>query len=460
MPTIVMFWDEIDIFGDPLAGIRIENNHHAIEIPGSACGFRIGLPGHDWFGSWYFAQKGVPGSTFQFQGIPYSSAFTGKPSPDAIQARGPVHGCSESSGTYNFQTPLGALGITGDDPVLAGAGSFRADFDDEGDLEWLDFAGKPITLPSPGTGPSPPKLPPEFFEEPPNVKGCFRDFEGKLHCPTAADTSSMAPEINSLALPPPDVAMLVASGGGILPRFKSIEVPSGSENSTQGSKVEVSCPAELILTATFFKDPTFQPATVKYRFRFAHGPVSTIFSVLVDKEGANSFSHSVPIPLPEPVGQTGGGGVPPGPAQLTIFVKPEDPPFQGGGTPAPASQTFAVEALPDNEHKSSVCVEVVNASEGAVFSNWATYHLVCSEASTRPKLGMGALGADVTALQSGLNRWLKSREMPPIRVDGRFGLGTEAAIRAFHEDHGLALHGRAEEATWRQLLALVGRASS
>ena len=78
--------------------------------------------------------------------------------------------------------------------------------------------------------------------------------------------------------------------------------------------------------------------------------------------------------------------MPPGPGTVAVVVKPIEPINPGGGGPPTNSQEFTVEALPGNEHKSSVRVEVVNAFEGAVSSDWATYHLVCVPGSHRPGL--------------------------------------------------------------------------
>jgi hypothetical protein len=66
-----------------------------------------------------------------------------------------------------FQTPLADFGISGDEPVIAGAGSFVADFSSEDDIEWLDFAGKVLEkkVPEKLGKPKIPKLPPEFFEK-------------------------------------------------------------------------------------------------------------------------------------------------------------------------------------------------------------------------------------------------------------------------------------------------------
>lgn len=456
---IIMHWDRADSLGDPITGIEILS-YEAVEIPSNACGFRLGLPNHEWHEGWHFAAPGFAGSAFASGGIVYSSAFTGVPSPDAIVATGPVHACT--GGSYMFQTPLAAFGISGDDPVVAGAGSFVAQFSSEDDIEWLDFAGKVIQKSNPpGQGkPKIPKLPKEFFEEPPKVKGCFRDFDEKLHCPEGTSPASIAPDPHALTLgaaASPGIALLVAAGSGILPQVQAISASAEVLGDTpQGSKVEVTCPAELVLTATFFKDHTFEPAVAAYRFRFAHGPVSTVFSTLVDKDGANSVFHSVPIPLPPPIGggtPGGGGGVTPGPGNVAVVVKPIEPINPGGGGPPTHSQEFTVEALPGNEHKGSVRVEVVNGFEGVVSSAWETYHLVCVPGSHRPGLLPGSRGLAVTSLQAGLNRWLKSRKMTPLMVDGVFGPRTEAAVLAFQEDRGLEADGRVGTTTWRGVLA-------
>jgi len=171
MPQIRMYWDGIDALGDDTADIEILNGNEDIEIPENACGFRLGLPNHSWNEYWHFAEPLSAGTPFEGEGgFPYSSAHTG-PSPDAIEARGPVHGCN--SGSYVFQTPLG---IAADAPVVEGAGSFLADFNTATDITWLDTAGEPLELPEPEPGLEPPDLPPEFFEPPPDVNGLFQRF--------------------------------------------------------------------------------------------------------------------------------------------------------------------------------------------------------------------------------------------------------------------------------------------
>ena len=102
MPKIVMFWDEEDIFGNLTPDIRIEEANPAIEVPTNACGFRLGKEGEDWWGTWHFYEAGKKSKPFEHEGLIYASSFTGKPSPSAISARGPVRGCAGSNGAYEF----------------------------------------------------------------------------------------------------------------------------------------------------------------------------------------------------------------------------------------------------------------------------------------------------------------------------------------------------------------------
>jgi hypothetical protein len=364
---ITMFWDRFTPTGDNLAGIEVVANR-AIEIPANACGFRLGLPNEPWNQPWQFSVPHVPGQVFEHGSIEYSSAFTGLPSPGAISARGPVHGCSR--GAYEFQTPLGAYGISGDDPVWAGAGSFIANFVDANDITWLDAAGAEVHVEEEEEL-EPPELPPEFFEQPPKVEGCFRDFEDKLICPESARAAG----------PSRGGVTLMAGEGGAILGIEVIRAPIGrATRVARGRKINLVCPAKLLLRATFYRDYTFEPATVEYRFRFAQGAVSTVFTKLLDHAGPNVVTHSVPIPLPPPIGRgPSGGGAAGGPVVFTAQrVRPS-----GGGQRSHIDD-FAIEDLPDNEHKGAVRVEVLNAAEGLVSSDWESYHIVCQPGGVRP----------------------------------------------------------------------------
>jgi hypothetical protein len=463
MAQIKMYWDEIDPLGDPIADIEISNaGVQYIEIPENACGFRLETPG-GWCEPWYFTEYGND-QILVFEGVPWSSEGIGILKVPFIEARGPVNGCDD--GLYVFITPLAdVIGITGDDPISARAGSFVATFTDEDDITWLDSAGLEIPFPpifpgeeppkeGPEEPPEPPELPPEFFGLPPSFMWCIQDFDGHWHClkpeEDEENKAAIAQGLNFIesgqGAPPPGIALLVAAGSGIIPHIKVVASPVGKVNTPSSIKVEVACPAELILTTTFHKAPTFDPAEVHYRFRFAHGPISTVFSTLVD--GETSVSHSVPIPLPPPLG--GSGGHPPGPGNIAVFV---EPPEGLSGRTHLHNQKYQIEALPENEHKSAVRVEVINVEGGTIVSNWITYHIVCTEASLRPVLSMGQRGEGVHALQAALNRWLRRQRMPLLKVDGIFGPRTETAVKAFQKAKNLEIDGRVELKTWKQLLA-------
>lgn len=456
MPTLVMFWDQINPLGDSIAGLEIHNNTTGIEIPPDACGFRLQRPGQLWPEAWHFAQSGNLGSTFSFQSVSYSSSNPNIGVGDLIEARGPVGGCAGSSGNYVFVTPLGSLGVSGDDPVVAGAGAFVADFSTEDDITWLNFAGAEIEIEEPGGGPEPAELPPEFFEEPPEVKGCFRDFEGGLHCPEDANSAGQP----ASELPGGGLALFIAGNARIIPAIVAAEEVSGTPATVaSGVALEIVCPAELRLEARFIKSASVSAATVRYRFRFAHGPMSTTFERLVDQPGVTSFFHSVPIPLPIPQNPSGGGGGNVGPAsnELSIFRPPIDPiPPSGPSFPVPGGG-LTIEPLPDNEHKGSVRVEVVNGAEGVITSGWASYHLICEEGSGRPIVTPGLIGPGVVSLQAALNRWLEERRLPGLLVDGKFRRETERVVRLFQDESKLKVDAIVGVRTWQALLRRTRR---
>ena len=456
MPTLVMFWDQINPIGDPIAGLEIHNNTTGIEIPPDACGFRLQRPGQLWPEGWHFSPPGLLGSNFTFQSVSYSSSNPNISAGDMIEARGSVGGCAGSSGNYVFVTPLGSLGISGDDPVVAGAGAFVADFSTEEDITWLNFDGAEIEIEEPEGGPEPVELPPEFFEEPPQVKGCFRDFEGDLHCPEDADSAGQA----ASDLPGGGLAMFIAGNAQIVPSIVATEEIGGAAATVaSGVALEIVCPAELRLEARFIKSASASAAIVRYRFRFAHGPMSTTFQRLVDQTGVTSFFHSVPIPLPVPQNPSGGGGnVGPAATELSIYRPPDEPPFPPSGPSFPAPDGgLTIEPLPDNEHKGSVRVEVVNGAEGIIASGWASYHLICAEGSGRPVVTPGLVGPGVVSLQATLNRWLEERRLPGLVLDGKFSRETERVVRLFQEESKLKVDAIVGVRTWRALLKRTRR---
>jgi peptidoglycan hydrolase-like protein with peptidoglycan-binding domain len=65
----------------------------------------------------------------------------------------------------------------------------------------------------------------------------------------------------------------------------------------------------------------------------------------------------------------------------------------------------------------------------------------------QPTVGLGTSGEPVRRLQRALRRVPRA----DVVVDGRFGPGTQAAVRAVQEDAGLAPDGIAGPATWAAL---------
>ncbi|MBD0336532.1 MAG: hypothetical protein ICV62_13665 [Cyanobacteria bacterium Co-bin13] len=361
---IVMYWDRghLEDLGSS-AGLELRGNYFGseLDIPAEACGFRLGKPNEDWDGGWHFAQWMNLGAPVQGPGVTYSSSWFGT-GPAPISALGPINGgCSTSSGLYEFQTP--ASNLIGFE-MPEGAGAFVADIYDGSDLEWLDSGGKPIKRKE-DKPPKPPKLPKEFFEDV-TKQGCIQDFDGKQHCDRTGSALVVQPGDKirpiSLAATPPGQAMLMLA-----------EDPATAAAS-KSRKIEVSCPSKLILKGTIFKTHGFDPATVEYRFRWAHGPVSTLFSTFVGEDRAD-VTHKVPIPLPPPIQRTGssGGGV------GSQMLNPALQQGTGGGSSGIAiDPVFTDRPLPQNEHKSAVRLEVVNIEEGGVVaSNWWNYHIAC-----------------------------------------------------------------------------------
>jgi len=456
MPTLIMYWDETNLFGDPISDIRIEQNYENIEVPLSACGFRLRRPDGDWLAHWYFAPPRMPSMTFVFQSVSYSASNPNTGTAELIEARGPVRGCSGGSGDYVFVTPLGSLGIVGNDPITAGAGSFLAEFTDETNIEWLDFAGEVIEIEFPEPSVEPQELPPEFFEEPPEVKGCFRDFEGNLHCPEDADSTGQAVRGTSSG----GVALLIAENDYLIPGLvETGDLSLPAEPLASGEPLEIRCPAELRLTVRFVKSASAPAATVRYRFRFAHGPRSTVFEKRIDGTGITTVVHTVPVPLPVPSRPTPGGGGISGPDEFAVFRPPIDPIPTTPDVQLDDAR-LTVEPLPDNEHKGSVRVEVVNGADGIIASGWATYHLVCEDGTERPVVTPGLFGAGVVSLQANLNRWLGHQGRRRLNLDGRFGNETTQAVVGFQGQSGLVTDGIVGPRTWSALRRSVNALDS
>ncbi|MEJ2459833.1 MAG: peptidoglycan-binding domain-containing protein, partial [Novosphingobium sp.] len=375
-----------------------------------------------------------------------------------IEATGPVRHCAEISPntgpvpgpnpTYHFQLPLAQI-VGAIDPFVAGAGSFIAEFFGEDEIEWLDAAAESIEFPEfpepvePGENP---------FESLPEVgQVCFIDGDGLETCydPEGREAMVFQP---GLATSAAGIAMLVRDNSYHLSSMKIVDKQvTPAHRIPAGEKVEMTCPGEMRLSVSFFKAPAAPTTTVKYRFRFAGGPFSTTFSLELD--GDKTVVHSVPIPLRRPLPQHSGGGVSPASSEFGVYVKPLDP---IGGDPSPVANVgeLVAEALPPNEHKGSVHVEVLNIPGGVITSGSQKYHVVCRPESGRPRLVVGMTGFTVLPLQSALNPWLTEAGRSPLKLDGVFGRTTEAAVIEFQSEKGLEPTGVVGPSTWRRLLEI------
>lgn len=445
-----MSWSGINPLGDPTAVIEIANNPAGVMVPVEACGFRLERPGNLWPEAWEFLEGDGSGPVATTGSQVLSSSNPNVPTTELIEARGPVGACA-GSGNFVFVTPLGALGIGLTFPTDFGAGSFVADFSSESDITWLDSAGTAIVVNPPSSSTPTATLPPEFFEDVPVVNGCFRDFEGNLFCPEDTDSSGQ-PASDSSSL-----AFLAAIGrnAAVLPGVGVTDaIATPPQTVASGTPLEVLCPVELRLQARFVKAAGVPPGNVRYRFRFAHGPVSTTFSKDVVEDGETTVLHAVALPLPAPRSRPGGGGGAVGPAtsEFAIFRPPIDP---GIPTSAEGPGSLTIEPLPDNQHKGSVRVEVVNSTSGVISSGWAMYHVICAPGSNMGTVTPGLVGPDVLTLQVALNRWLEEQELPPLRTDGRFAAETERVVRQFQRQVSVSEDGVVGPKTWRSLLSRV-----
>lgn len=394
MPTLIMYWGRDDGLGSG-ADITIENNvSPPIEIPEDACGFRLERPGNEWTEAWYFSPSSfLSGRVIEYNQVPLSSTALiglGASVPNKVEAIGPVRACTE--GEFKFTVSLGpvddldSIGI-----IQLGAQSFVADFTEESDITWLDSAYKPI--PKPKTDDLLKRLPKNYFAEDPSVKGCVGGLDAAEDDCLVPEIEDLAPNRNRAAFTSDNIRQIIAANSGTIASVRSISSTSSRARRTtriQG-KIEIDCPADFVLTATFYKDAGSSPAIVEYRFRWAHGPISTIFKKRVDKDGENTFRHVVSIPLPPPInrreggdGTTSGVGAAVNVGTIVINRNPESTTAPPSGSASPGIAVvddfqIAIEPLPDNEHRSSVRVEVLNLEDPdeIVVSEWFRYHFVC-----------------------------------------------------------------------------------
>lgn len=151
------------------------------------------------------------------------------------------------------------------------------------------------------------------------------------------------------------------------------------------TKKERECPAELNFLGHIQVKGTAVPATVQYRFEFASGNKSNVFSTVVNHTDASALvSHQVAIPLAAAfVPGSGGGGVAPVAGGFQVQQPPD--PDQPQPPPQQVSK-FADTQLPGNEYKDSVRLVVL--THGSAVSGPAGYHIVC-----KPKVTEGIGGA-------------------------------------------------------------------
>lgn len=188
-------------------------------------------------------------------------------------------------------------------------------------------------------------------------------------------------------------------------------------------EVSMTCPVELNLKGTL-TTAGMGPGEVKYRFRWAHGATSTVFTrTITSTAEAVEIAHSVPIPLPGAVspgpqggdaGGTGGAGgfaqvqqspPPPGPLPEAVPEPSQDP------GPAIIDQAGSA----GNVHKDSVWLEVL--SPGTLHSNYAAYHIVCEPTVTKGIGGPGGMAVPATPPLPARDGGLRERtHRPPAGI--------------------------------------------
>ncbi len=91
---------------------------------------------------------------------------------------------------------------------------------------------------------------------------------------------------------------------------------------------------------------------------------------------------------------------------------------------------------------------------GVDYANNSEFRIQNSElmesATSRPIIRKGSKGSAVTELQAMLLKL--GYDLGPCGVDGDFGRRTDAAVRQFQKDHGLAADGIAGPVTWKELM--------
>ncbi|MEM9385059.1 MAG: peptidoglycan-binding domain-containing protein [Pseudomonadota bacterium] len=454
MPNITIYWDGYDGSGAPRANIEVLGHSTPIEIPEEACGFRLTRP-DGWDEPWCFFRFGTK-QVLEYLGVTYSSAFASRyqvPLVSELEARGPVRGCD--SGAFTFTTQLDGVPLSVEDPIIAGAGSFTASFSTERQITWLNHSGvklpKPTEIPPPELPDPTDVLPPEFFEQPPSLESCIRDFDGVFHC-TEVGTRAQAVADLKPTLTAGFGSLLARRSEEILPRFTVTTTPDSAPTTHAASEpATVPCPAELLLTATFTKAPGIAAHEVRYRFHFANGPVSTVFRRTVD--GPVTITHSVPLPLPPPV-SGGGGSLPSRPTDSFAVYVPLPDQVPSPRTPLRGASSFQVEPLPEGEHRGSVQLEILNGANGPIRTEWVQYHMRCEVASLRPLLTLGSRGPGVHSLQTLLRRSPLS-DAPSLRIDGVFGPRTQAAVKTYQSQRPLKVDGVVGRRTWGQLLTSI-----
>lgn len=396
---VIMSWDQIDPSeGDAIAVLEIDGD---LEVPPEACGFRLGLHGHDWTGGWHFGTYGNIGNPLVRHGVLYSSANPNIGQQGPIEATGPVGACAGSNYAYNFITPLaGPFGVVGDAPLHGSpsAGSFVADVYDGTHLEWLDFAGNAIAAPKPGKpDPKPPKLPPEFIGESPGLANCIRDFDNTYHCDDSAQAAHRSrPGLRATRAGRAAAEQTVAHPGIISAAMTVMPASTQSGLPADG----IACPASLVLNGTIHRNPAFQPdpdehadyalnpPVVEYRFYFVPEHVaSTRFTVALS-EPETAVSHIVPIPLPPPIGDPAAGGITPGATRLAVATRPDGPTPPGRGLTLDDAVIVA-DTGPDHVHQGTVRLQLTNivAANGQnvqVSSAPASYRIECRQDGPEP----------------------------------------------------------------------------